>query len=290
MLFYELTWSPITQPDKDILAYDRDPLYQLRRASLNQAMRSFVNDIAPDPLAYNGDKREPILTSVSQSLCWVLSTSWSELPEETVGRFCGAEMPGFGSRVAIDDFVLVTHSLGSRATIDALQRLANLGLDSDAGMRAIADNFRQRDVQVFMMSNQLPLLEAGREPQKVTGEEAKYCPAGAPLADKRFFAQTDLIAFSDPNDLMSYPIPDLFTERYIDSRLCPSVTSVTINVASVASLMGLGDAANPMTAHIGYDADARVGGLIAKGAGHKDIAPIVAERCGWREVDETLMK
>jgi hypothetical protein len=41
-----------------------------------------------------------------------------------------------------------------------------------------------------------------------------------------------IIAFSDPNDLMSYPVPDQFADRYIESRLCRSVTNVTINVAS----------------------------------------------------------
>ena len=54
LLFYELTWSPITQPDKDLIAFDKEQDYVLRRAALNQAMRTFVNDIAPDPLAYAG--------------------------------------------------------------------------------------------------------------------------------------------------------------------------------------------------------------------------------------------
>ncbi len=289
MLFFELTWSSITQPDKDILAFDKDPIYELRRATLNQSMRSFINDIAPDPLAYNGDKREQILSSIGQSLCWVLSASWSDLPEEMTGRSCQPDMPGFGSRAGIDDFVLITHSLGSRATIDALERLANLNLPHDPRTNALAANFRQRDVEIFMMSNQLPLLESGREPQTVTGEDKQYCPAGAPKADQRFFAQTELIAFSDPNDVMSYPIPDLFAERYIDSRLCPLVTNVTINVAPVSSLLGLGTAANPLTAHVGYDADERVGALIAHGAGTPDVAPIVTKRCSWRETDESLM-
>jgi hypothetical protein len=290
LIFYELTWSAITNADKAILAFDRDPLYQLQRATLNQAMRAFVNDVAPDPLAYNGDKREPILTSISQTLCWALSDSWSDLPEETTGKYCSPDMAHFGRRVGIDDFVLVTHSLGSRATIDALQRLANIDFGTDPKVVAIADDFRQRKVQVFMLSNQLPLLESGREPQKVTGQQAAYCPAGAPKAGQRFFAETDLIAFSDPNDLMSYPIPDLFAERYVDSRLCPAVTSVTINVAPVSNVLGLGTAANPLTAHIGYDADERVGGLIARGAGNPGVARIVAERCTWRETDETLMQ
>src|SRR3954452_3260745 len=175
LLFYELTWSPITQPDKDLLAFDKEQDYVLRRAALNQAMRAFVNDVAPDPLAYAGQKREPILVAVTQSIWWVVSRSWSDLPELTEATYCGSELPGVGSRVQLDDFVLITHSLGSRATLDALQRLANLPISADPRMKRIADNFKTRDIQVFMLSNQLPLLEAGREGQQVTGEIGAYC-------------------------------------------------------------------------------------------------------------------
>ncbi|HEX2528549.1 MAG TPA: hypothetical protein VHL31_19915 [Geminicoccus sp.] len=290
LLFYELTWSPITQSEKDILAFDKDPLYQMRRTSLNQALRRIINDIAPDPLAYQGDKREPILTSISQSMCWALSTSWSDLPLETAGKSCGPDMPGFGSRLAIDDFVMISHSLGSRATIDAMQRLANLDLQHDPRTIAVARDFKTRKLQIFMLSNQLPLLESGREPQTVLGAADQYCPDGASKASQRFFAQTELIAFSDPNDLMSYPVPDLFAERYIDSRLCPAMTSVTINIARVSSLLGLGEAANPLKAHSAYDVDERVGALIARGAGNPDVAPIVADRCTFRPTADDLMQ
>ena len=192
-------------------------------------MRSFVNDVAPDPLAYAGQKREPILVAVTQSICWMVSRSWSELPELTEGTYCGADLPGVGSRVQLDDFVLITHSLGSRATLDAMQRLTNLPVSADPRLKRIADNFATRDIQVFMLSNQLPLLEAGREGQQVTGQIGAYC---GPDATKpgRFFDKTEIIAFSDPNDLMSYPVPDKFADKYIESRLCPSVTNVTINV------------------------------------------------------------
>ena len=74
----------ITQPDKDLLAFDKEQDYVLRRAAVNQAMRTFVNDVAPDPLAYAGRKRGPILTSVIQSVCWMVSRSWSELPAQAV--------------------------------------------------------------------------------------------------------------------------------------------------------------------------------------------------------------
>ncbi|MGE3293332.1 MAG: hypothetical protein AB7O95_18330, partial [Geminicoccaceae bacterium] len=287
LLFYELTWSPITQPDKDLLAFDKEQDYVLRRAGLNQAMRTFVNDVAPDPLAYAGQKREPILVSVTQSICWVVSRSWSELPELTEGQNCGADMPGVGSRAARDDFVIISHSLGSRAVLDALQRLTNLPVGTDPRLQGIADSFRQRDLQIFMLSNQLPLLEAGREGQQVVNQIGAYCGPD-PSRPGRFFAKTELIAFSDPNDLMSYPIPDQFADRHIDSRLCPSVTNVTINVVSVSSLLGLGEVANPLGAHSGYAADERVGGLIAQGAGHPGVAPIVAERCTFRATDESL--
>ena len=289
LLFYELTWSPITQPDKDLLAFDKEEDYVLQRAAVNQAMRSFVNDVAPDPLAYSGQKREPILVSVTQSICWVISRSWSELPELTEGQYCGPDLPGIGSRIALDDFVIISHSLGSRAVLDALQRLTNLPLGADPRMKGIADSFKQRDLQIFMLSNQLPLLEAGREGQQVTNQVAAYCGPN-PTKPGRFFAKTELVAFSDPNDLMSYPIPDQFADRNIDSRLCPSVTNVTINVVSVSSLLGLGDVANPLGAHLGYAADERVGGLLAEGAGHSGVAPIVTERCTFSATDESLMR
>jgi hypothetical protein len=289
LLFYELTWSPITQPDKDLIAFDKEQDYVLRRAAVNQAMRTFVNDIAPDPLAYAGRKRAPILTSVIQGICWMVSKSWSELPELTEGVWCGPEMAGVGSRVAMDDFVLITHSLGSRATLDAMQAMTNIPITEDPRIRRIADDFREREVQVFMLSNQLPLLEAGREGQQVTGRIGEFCGPGA-TNPGRFFEKTQIIAFSDPNDLMSYPVPDKFAERFIESRLCPSVTNVTINVASVNSFLGVGEVANPLTAHSGYGPDERVGALIARGAGNPNVAPIVAERCAWRETDESLMR
>jgi hypothetical protein len=137
--------------------------------------------------------------------------------------------------------------------------------------------------------NQLPLLEAEREGQQVVGQLGAYCGPGA-TRPGRFFNWTQLIAFSDPNDIMSYPVPDRFAERYIESRLCPSVTNVTINVAAVNALLGLGEVANPLSAHTGYDADERVGALLARGAGHPGVAPIVAQRCTWREIDEGLMR
>jgi len=46
-------------------------------------------------------------------------------------------------------------------------------------------------------------------------------------------------------------------------------------------MFGMGNFANPLTAHTGYDSDDRVVALIAKGIGTKNTADLVTERCRW---------
>lgn len=59
-------------------------------------------------------------------------------------------------------------------------------------------------------------------------------------------------------------------------------------IAHVRRLPVLGEFANPLQAHVGYNRDERVAGLMAFGIGHGDIAPLVRERCTWTEVDPAL--
>ena len=139
-----------------------------------------------------------------------------------------------------------------------------------------------------MLANQLPLLQSGLEPAGVQGAVPAFCrPEGADFAN-RLFQVTELIAFSDPNDLLSYPIPDAFVRDHVDSRLCPKQVNVTINIARIRSVLGLGEFANPLTAHVDYDDDERVIGLITRGIGQPETAEVVKERCTWLEVGEDL--
>ena len=130
-----------------------------------------------------------------------------------------------------------------------------------------------------MLSNQLPMLQLGRELPEVAGQEASYCtPEGANFK-KRMVSETDIIAFSDPNDLLSYGIPPGFAEKYIDSRLCARITNVNINIAKIMDAFGMADLANPLQAHVGYDTDDRVVALIAKGIGNAGTSPLIKQRC-----------
>lgn len=291
LAFYELTWSIINRRAKEAIGFDRSSYFTSRRASINQALRAFVNDVAPDPIAFAGVHRERILRAVGQTLCWAASRSWDELPPETAGVVCGPELAGFGSRVGRDDLAFVTHSLGSRAALDALQELVTAPalVGRPAGRRLVV-TFRDVVVPVFMLSNQLPLLEAGVEPQEIRGQTARFCRPDSPERERRFFARTDLVAISDPNDVMSYPVPVEWVDAHVESRLCPRPINVFLEIAPVQNLFGLGEVANPLTAHTSYDTDARVAALIAKGAGHPAAAAIVEERCRFREVDAALAR
>ncbi|MFO1068241.1 MAG: hypothetical protein U1E14_06925 [Geminicoccaceae bacterium] len=289
LVFMELTWSGINAEAKEALAFDSSDVYQSRRASLNGTLRSFVNDVAPDPVAYAGVRGTRIMSSVLQSICWAFSTTWSALPENTVGKTCGPELAGFGSRVDVDELAIITHSLGSRATLDALARIAKALPEADERYRSFANSLRQHDLTVFMLSNQLPLLEAGANRAPITGQADQFCGDASPRAAERFVRNLNVVAFSDPNDLMSYPVPEAWARKYLDSRLCANVTNIDINVATISSVLGIGNLANPLAAHTGYAADERVGGILAKGMGTPNVAPIVAERCTWRATDERLM-
>ncbi|MGZ4959433.1 MAG: hypothetical protein ACXV7J_09280 [Methylomonas sp.] len=281
LLFYELTWSEITMKDKEILVYDNSGEQSFRRAEVNDLLKKFSNDTGPDPIIYLGEKREDILTAFAQSFCWMVSGDWNSLPNDVHQTCSSTDLPSLHN----DSYAFVSHSLGSRITIDGLQRIASMmgREDFPSNYKALANVMKNKEVPIYMMSNQLPILQLGRALPEVRGQEEAYCRNdGAKYAD-RMLAKTNIIAFSDPNDLLSYMIPHDFVDKYLDSRLCVNVTNININVAKIYDAFGLGRLANPTDAHIGYDTDDRVVALIAKGIANERTAPIVNEKCRWIE-------
>jgi len=118
----------------------------------------------------------------------------------------------------------------------------------------------------------------------VTNQIANYCePSGSNYAS-RMLSETTIIAFSDPNDLLSYAVHSDFKDKYLDSRLCPTVTNININIAKVINVFDVKGLANPLAAHIGYDTDDRVVAMIANGIGGPNTSAITKERCEWTKV------
>lgn len=287
LTFYELTWSVITRQEKALLAFDNSGEYDFRRAKMNGLLKKFSNDTGPDPIIYLGQSRLPILSAFSQSFCWMATGDWEDLPKS--GKHaCMNLTDAHAEHIANDHYVFISHSLGSRITTDGMQRIASLLASPEKyvpvspkdslSIKAIRA-LQNKHISMFMLSNQLPMLQLGRELPEVAGQEASYCDPKGLDYNKRMVSETGIVAFSDPNDLLSYGIPPEFAEKYIDSRLCAKITNVNINVAKLMDAFGMTDLANPMEAHVGYDQDDRVIAMIAKGIGTNGASPLVKQRC-----------
>jgi hypothetical protein len=268
LLFYELTWSAITEAQKQSIAYDNSGEYSYRRANLNDTMKVFLNNHISDPLLYSGPLRELVLLSVIQASCWMNYGEWDQYPNDT-DQFCStSKSPEYARQLAEDDIIIVTHSLGSRIAVDAWQYL--VGEINSAESQQVLEGKGYygpeeiRNVRLFLDG----------------------CQPEGPHYTQRLFKQLRIVAFSDPNDLFSYAIPPKYADKNMDSRLCPKITNVVLNVAPVNNLFGIGEFANPLTAHSAYDDDERIIGLIAKGISHDYVDPIVQERCTWLEMVE----
>jgi len=74
-----------------------------------------------------------------------------------------------------------------RITIDTIQEFSSLNKDDKDRHRlsAVAQTVRNKQFTVFMMANQLPLLQMGRNAPKVSGEDRAYCDEDSPKAKER---------------------------------------------------------------------------------------------------------
>jgi hypothetical protein len=282
LLFYELTWSQIVQDQKAILAYDDSEEYAYRRATLNRVAKSFFNNAIPDPIIYTGDTQLRIMSAVVQSLCWVYSGDWNALPDGGTAH-CNPFAEDLPRHVRQDSVSIITHSLGSRITMDALQTMAQYGARLRAKAAPLGQALQDAEIPIYMLANQLPLLQLGFSDPTVTNAIPAYCLPDGEHYDQRMFKRIRIVAFSDPNDILSYAITPEFAEEYINSQLCPEVINVTLNVAPVTTVPVVGDFANPLEAHSNYAVDPRVIGLIVDGISKSHQAEAVRTSCTWRE-------
>ena len=283
MIFAELTWDTIVEQEKSALDYDNSGEYNFRRANINNTLKLFVNQTIPDVLMYTGTSKLEIQLSVGQSMCWLLGYDWADLPQH--GTFtCDGDNPESLSRIN-DDFVFITHSLGSRITSDVLQLIATKVSEKariDPAYLHFKEILQQKEFPIFMLSNQLPLLQMGQDKPQVTDRIDAICTPNGKDQAERMFQEIKLIAFSDPNDLFSYAISGTFLNNHMDSRLCPTLTNVILNVAPVRTVLG-NEFANPLSAHTEYDSDERVIDLLTFGIGQSESTALINGRCTWIE-------
>mgnify|MGYP006288917909 CR=1 FL=1 len=280
LIFYELTWSEITAERKRVLDFDTSGEYAHRRASFNNTMKAFLNDVGPDAMIYMTYGQDLILTATRQAICRMLASA--EMPEPDAGQnpVCGISTLSRLSSLEKYNIVFIAHSLGSRIIMDALEEVVD-ALSNDqtvADYPAVVAGLQEKEISVFMLSNQLAFLQIGLPSPGVSGRIDSYCRADGENYAQRAFKKLSVVAFNDPNDLLSYSITPDFVDRYMDSRLCPEVTNIHIHVANRISAFGI-EVVNPISAHVNYDSDERVIELITRGNSDLEQNERLSGRC-----------
>ncbi|MFZ0134225.1 MAG: hypothetical protein WAK95_16920 [Desulfobacterales bacterium] len=280
VFFYELTWSDITTGRKRLLDFDTSGDFAQRRAPFNNAMKAFLNDVAPDPIIFFTDQDNPILAATWQAVCWMLADQGDESLTDNQSQVCRASSITTLSNLEKYNIAFITHSLGSRIVIDALGEVVEMLEDEQirAGHPDLVAELQAKEMTVFMLSNQLALLQIGLPAPRVVGQIDDYCREDGGKRARRAFNKLNIVAFTDPNDLFSYAITSDFVDNYLDSRMCPVVTNININVANRITAFGL-EVVNPIAAHSNYHLDERVIELISHGNADLEENERLAGRC-----------
>ena len=75
-----------------------------------------------------------------------------------------------------------------------------------------------------MLANQLPMIQITRGIPEVIGQYDNL--AQGEQCNLRVFSETDIVAFSDSKNILSYTITEEFMNRNLDSRLCTGILNI----------------------------------------------------------------
>ncbi|MCE3605921.1 hypothetical protein LXA47_20265 [Massilia sp. P8910] len=263
-----ILWSPLTTPLKAGLCYDQSNksgfcpadqaanAYPYKRATLNRTLKDkLLDDCLADAVIYQGKSRQAISQRMQAAIL------------EAVGAGGGTGRPLVppGGEVPPTPIplVLITDSLGSKITFDALFKLAGRPEQSAAALHVF-----NRMSLVYMRANQLPLLRLAE--MDLDGSMAPPGPGGFPADPiQALIAQrnvqglgkpTDVptvVAFTDPNDVLGYT---LAKSPFAARATYPIIDVVVSNAPTYLGLFEL-----PTNAHTDYLLNATVRRLIACG-------------------------
>jgi hypothetical protein len=268
-------WSPMTRSFKRELDFDspgsdRANSFPYERATLNGGLKTkLVNDCLSDAVVYAGRHGDPIRVAMKLAVCRELGGT------PVAGQPCDLTGAELDRPIAV-----ITESLGSKILLDAARAVFVEGRPADGGHSATTRRFASVQM-IYLMANQIPLLDiASPLPiQPIPGVREEVRPHGSSLGrmvDMMDEARTGMpperlaamaaptvVAFTDPNDLLSY--------RLISTMLDVSRARL-INVIATNETTWFGFLARPDSAHCGYTWNRNVFGLIAHG--HKVGEPL----------------
>jgi hypothetical protein len=261
-----LSWSPITAPYKSALSYDHSVNdggeFPYIRASLNRDLKhGLMNDCMTDVVVYGGPNGAGIRLAAEEAVCSALGGSY----QDSDCRVPRGEAPAA--------LAFITESLGSKLLFDAV---LEVWADAENSRnKALFDRVAKslaNTRMMYMMANQLPLLDAaGPVIGFVNGAPGPQRPTSGSSARDVFDLLSRLrawaphgtgpmavVAFSDPNDLLSY--------RVVPGHLAGNLREFRIvNVIVSNDTTYFDYVERPDQAHCGYSRNPHVLGMIARG-------------------------
>ncbi|WP_369157078.1 hypothetical protein [Candidatus Thiodiazotropha sp. LNASS1] len=224
----------------DVCPFD-PPLYSRTRASINaEAINGLMNDCLADAIVYQGPAGKTMREGVRSALIEIQKNRSTD------------------REVSNSPLFLYSESLGSKVLRDAVLCAPD---DRAASLLSMLSNTSQ----AFLAANQIPFLNLGHEPPECNSEtsrEVLQSLAGIKVDLKGDFSDllnvidamraqksgksgvpnlTGVVAFTDPNDLLSYEIdPSDYGNRSVVNGL----------ISNDRTWFGLIE--NPYTAHTGY--------------------------------------
>lgn len=242
--FYVWTWSSLTKPFKDAqVKYDVDHPDGFRLVGNKYLKKNVISLSLADAVLYAGRFKEHMRYGAEQALCIAMTDGGTDDRPCTFDE--AAALPRH-------DFYIVTHSLGSMMVFDALR-----------SRRGVAEAVGSRLKLFAMLANQWPLLELStfEESREAIASNTAVAPSIVALSDmvggrRAGESQLPIVAFTDPNDLLSFRIPDYW--RAMVPEQVASRASFTNIVSSTTHGSILWLAANPARAHTSYWRDGTV--------------------------------
>jgi hypothetical protein len=266
-----ILWSPMTTPLKALLSFDspsdnvtNSSGFPYIRAGLNNQFKvGLVNDCLADAIIYSGDNGNRIRSEMKQVVCSVLGGAI------LANGVCGLSYTSRSGELN-EPLIFVTESLGSKILFDAA-----LALEADAGLKgkpSTVDQLRRQLAQtrqIFMLANQIPILDRANVPLGTTTRaKGENSEAARPLVmdSLNSFLQllksartgdkspemnataVSVVAFSDPNDLLSYRIPATYFTGA--GERCEIVNVIVSNSPTYFSSFEI-----PTTAHTQYESN-----------------------------------
>ncbi len=267
---YILTWSPLTAPLKHAsLRYDwKDKALVDDRLPLNQAMKEHLIDKSlSDAILYAGPFRAQMQYSVQQALCLMMR-------EHRVQDNVCMLAESFLGETNFEQIMVIAQGLGSTMvfqTIEALDQQAHALTDKrlTGQFARAAARFAADTATVFMLANQCPLLSLGDVSVPASPPIHSSIESFIRLRDQQrrknhIPEAVQIVVFSDPNDVLTYPIPesmiDDLPEELRDQVLFSNV------LLTIADVWFFGTLADPIKAHTGYTHSPAVMRLIGCGS------------------------